>query len=629
MYNIITRCSRPFNLSKVKESIFLNPDVKITWWITFDTSSLKDIDADVLTNLQSPNIKLFFRKSRPGDYGESHNYILEQIESGWCLFLDDDNILHPNLFDRSNQILTENPKCRGIIFSQFVGGKDFSGLDIRVAHPDNIKVSHIDMAQFLIRRDLVGESRFTLDDYKTDGIFIENLYKNNSDDFVIIDEVLSYYNHLEVPKMPVSLPKILLVSDDVNNYKELKSIKLGNWEDDRLNIKCVSNSDVKEALVKFDPDTILSIGEEGWQSFSNLVNQPLDIRKRWIHNNGIEELSGEWAYRSAMNFILTCGEDLETPLISFFTPIYNTGDKLRRTYQSLKDQNYSNWEWVIVNDSTDGGRTLRIAEELASEDPRIEIYDFRKKSGGVIGESKWRAASLCRGKWIKELDHDDYLTEDAGELMVKAFKKYPECKFVFSDCAEIDELGNSLTYGEGFAFGYGKYRDEKWRGKEYKVAICQNINPKTIRHIVGVPNHFRAWEKDFYFSVGGHNRRLTIADDYELIVRSFLKTRFVGIRKMLYIQYFHNSTTINNTQNSCRADIQRRVRTISNFYNLKIKERFEELGLRDWAWEANPNNPLLTGSKFGLEENAANLIWNPKDDYVYHQRESSSLILNM
>jgi hypothetical protein len=56
-----------------------------------------------------------------------------------------------------------------------------------------------------------------------------------------------------------------------------------------------------------------------------------------------------------------------------------------------------------------------------------------------------------------ELDHDDILTDMAGELMVKAFQKYPDCKFVFSDCAEIDENHNSLTYGNGFAFGYGKF----------------------------------------------------------------------------------------------------------------------------------------------------------------------------
>ena len=624
MCNIITRCSRTANILKVKDSIFNNIKSDVTWWITFDTNSLKEISIDILSELQSPNIKLRFRKSRPGDYGESHNLILDEIESGWCYFLDDDNIIHEDFFTEISDKINSNPEARAIIFNQWIGGKDFTGQDVRFAAPENVQVSKIDMAQFLVKRELIGENRFIEDEYKTDGYFITKIWEENSKEFLFIDKILCYYNYLTGSKMPPSLPKILVLGEEIS---EMNSANVGRWEDLRLRVKCCDDSEVRKVLGEYNPDAIVTIGE-GCHIFKNLMDQPLDIRRRWIHYNEVAEDLGEWTYKCSMNYILN-GKDENTPLVSFFTPIYNTGQKLIRTYQSLKEQSYKNWEWVIVNDSSDEGRTLKIAEKLAEEDPRIEIYDFRRKTGGVIGESKYRAASLCKGKWIMELDHDDVLTEDAAELMVKAFKKYPECKFVFSDCAEIDEWGNSLTYGEGFAFGYGKYRTESWRGKEYKVAICQNINPKTIRHIVGVPNHFRAWEKDFYFSVGGHNRRLTIADDYELIVRSFLKTKFVGIRKMLYLQYFHNSDSVNNTQNSCRGDIQRRVRTISNFYNLKIHERFEELGLRDWAWEANPHNPLLTESKFGSEENAANIIWNPKDDYVYYDRESVSPILNV
>jgi hypothetical protein len=104
---------------------------------------------------------------------------------------------------------------------------------------------------------------------------------------------------------------------------------------------------------------------------------------------------------------------------------------------------------------------------------------------------------------------------------------------------------------------------------------------------------------------------LTIADDYELIIRSFLKTKFVGVRQLCYLQFFHNSDTLNNTQNSSRADIQRRVRTISSFYNKQIKDRFEELGINDWAYNENPNNPLLSKPRYGDEEGAANYIYEP------------------
>jgi O-antigen biosynthesis protein len=605
LFNIITRCSRTKNLLKIRDSIF-NQSGDVIWYVYFDTTILKDIDAELLSELQDDRIKLFFKKSIPGDYGHQFiNDAINNISNGWVYILDDDNILHEDFISNLTKYISENTDKKAFIFDQKVDGKDFTKLNIRLAKPENMKVQHIDMAQFLLKRDLISDKRLKLGDYKADGYFIEDIYVSSPEDFFFINQILCYYNYLTGSKMPPSLPKVLLLGEN----HELKSKKLLDYEDDRLNVKFINDSDINKSLSSFNPDSIVSIGDS-FENFPNLSMQSLDIRRRWIHTESYNSDLGNYAYLASMNYILS-PNDSENPLISFFTPIYNTGQKLIRTYQSLRDQTYTNWEWVVVNDSTDEGKTLKIVEELAKNDSRIKLYDFRQKSGGVIGESKYRAASLCSGKWIMELDHDDVLTDRAGELMVKAFKLYPDCKFVFSDCAEIDENHNSLTYGDGFSFGYGKYRKEFYNNREYQVAICQNINPKTIRHIVGVPNHFRAWEREFYHSIGGHNRRLTIADDYELIIRSFLKTRFVGIRKLLYLQFFHNSDNLNNTQNSSRADIQRRVRTISNFYNIKIKERFEELGIEDWAFKENPNNPLITSSRFGNDEGVANYIWVP------------------
>jgi hypothetical protein len=137
-----------------------------------------------------------------------------------------------------------------------------------------------------------------------------------------------------------------------------------------------------------------------------------------------------------------------------------------------------------------------------------------------------------------------------------------------------------------------------------KIADTSNINPLTIRHIVGVPNHFRAWRRKAYFESGCHNRRLSIADDYELIIRTFLITKFVKVKRGCYFQFYHGE----NSQDRTRADIQRRVRTISYFYRDKIKARFEELGKHDWAYEEH----TLSTPKFGDEEGYVNYIYVPQ-----------------
>lgn len=398
-----------------------------------------------------------------------------------------------------------------------------------------------------------------------------------------------------------SLPRVLIIGleEDI----KLHSNQLESYEANEL---CVLTSkddlDIERIINTFNPDSIITIGDS-YHNFHNLNKKSLDIRRRWVHlENAVPNL-GEIAYQCASNYILNFDYQ-DIPLVSFFTPICNTGEKLLRTFESVKNQSYTNWEWVIVNDCsyTDADNTLTIAESIADQDSRVQIYDFRNKSGGIVGEAKYRAASLCKGTYLLELDHDDYLLPNAAYFMVLAFKNHPDCKFVYSDFAEIYENHHSIVYGKDFAFGYGSYREERYNGLTYQVVNTPNINPKTIRHIVGVPNHFRAWDRVFYHTIGGHNRRLTIADDYELIVRTFLKTKMVRIPELLYLQFYHDT----NTQNITRADIQRRVRSIRNYYNEKIRDRFIELGYSDWAYDFNKLDPLSCPSKFGKEENAVN-----------------------
>jgi hypothetical protein len=94
---------------------------------------------------------------------------------------------------------------------------------------------------------------------------------------------------------------------------------------------------------------------------------------------------------------------------------------------------------------------------------------------------------------------------------------------------------------------------------------------------------------------------------------------------MLYLQFFHSS----NTQNDSRADIQRRVRVISSHYNEQIRNRFEELGVKDWAYEGNPKWPTNTPSRFGSDEGKVNYIFGEDEqvsDYNYSSINNFSIL---
>ncbi len=91
-----------------------------------------------------------------------------------------------------------------------------------------------------------------------------------------------------------------------------------------------------------------------------------------------------------------------------------------------------------------------------------------------------------------------------------------------------------------------------------------------------MPNHLRAWRRDEYWRIGGHNPNLHVADDYELIIRTFLHAEMRHIPKLCYIQYLNTGS---NTQDARRSEIQRLVRSIREYYEPQIQARLEQLGL--------------------------------------------------
>jgi hypothetical protein len=198
----------------------------------------------------------------------------------------------------------------------------------------------------------------------------------------------------------------------------------------------------------------------------------------------------------------------------------------------------------------------------------------------MIGKLKNWACSLGKGQILVELDHDDELTDYAIDNVVKGFKQFPEAGFLYTDCAEVYENGTPHSYRKGWAFGYGSYTDVEYKGKLYKSGSAGNVNAKTIRHIVSSPNHIRAWRRSFYESIGGHNKELHVADDYEIMVRTFLKTRIIRVPKLCYIQYIGSTA-----QQLRNKDIHRHVRSIRAHYDRMIHDRFFELGCKDFIWD--------------------------------------------
>lgn len=364
-----------------------------------------------------------------------------------------------------------------------------------------------------------------------------------------------------------------------------------------------------------NPHIYVSLGTD-WGEFKTLNALPLHERKRWLHYKCSTEIEPFRLFYCWLKSTDPLPENKtipatqfssDTPLVSVFTASYRSEEKIQRPYRSLLNQTYTNWEWVIVDDSGDDEETYN-QYLLPLDDPRVRRYR-QDSSNGYIGAVKRYAAGLCTGEILVEVDHDDELTPDCLKKIVETFQQHPECGFVYGDCTEVYADNNHAHwYGWDCGYGYSMYyrvwlpEMNRWQN----VQKHTTINGNTLRHLVGLPNHPRAWTRDCYHLVGGHREELLVADDYDILVRTFLCTKYAAIPDLLYIQYRNahgdNSTFTRNRQ------IQILIKELYNYYHERIDTRLKEQDLPEGIlpytriWETTTDNPARKSSHIVHED---------------------------
>lgn len=346
------------------------------------------------------------------------------------------------------------------------------------------------------------------------------------------------------------------------------------------------------------------------ETYTWLVSQSDEERLRWIHHDALDTVSEESVYEcmlSATEPVFstedvrdTDNEVPENPLVTVYTSAYNSLDKILKPFKSLVKQTYKNWEWVIVDDSTRADTWNNYLSVLQEKLPsRIRVYDSEGtpmtdyvKNGktynamhcGIIGKMKGLAVSKGNGHILLEMDHDDELVPGALQRIVDAFMRNRTAGFVYSSCCELhDKTLEGHNYGLDFAYGFGTFWHQ-WDSDLQTVVypmVNARLNAISINHLIGLPNHPRAWSRSAYEKAGGYRSSLLVSDDYDLLIRTFLTNRFAEIPDMLYRQYRYTESknTLVNVTMSRNEQIQILVDHIRNHYFDRIMKRLSDLGM--------------------------------------------------
>jgi glycosyltransferase involved in cell wall biosynthesis len=220
--------------------------------------------------------------------------------------------------------------------------------------------------------------------------------------------------------------------------------------------------------------------------------------------------------------------------LSVITPT-NKGKYLTELYESLKDQTHTNWEWILYLNG--GLRKDDLSSEITSDKRVIIHHDLTTPLSTNVGYLKLRAFGLGTGDVLVEVDHDDVITPDCLAEIAKAFED-PEIGFVYSDNAKLQD--DFIPYGAEYGW---TYKHAKWKGKKYISMDSFEPSANCMSLIWFAPDHVRAWRTSVYNKVGGHNPELSILDDQELIMRTYMIALFKYIPKTLYFYRIYGENT--------------------------------------------------------------------------------------
>ena len=201
--------------------------------------------------------------------------------------------------------------------------------------------------------------------------------------------------------------------------------------------------------------------------------------------------------------VLAAGDDAF--LISVLTPTYNTPPALlRELFQSLRNQQYPNWEWVVVDDGSSQPATIATMRALAATDPRVVVV-LNPINQGISATSN-TALAAATGTHAALVDHDDLLARDAFLRLYEAWRDAPETRLFYTDeCKLLPDgslgqfwpkpdwspaylentmcLGHLAVYEIGLLRELGGFRSEFDGTQDYDLALRASLAAPVVRHL--------------------------------------------------------------------------------------------------------------------------------------------------
>src|SRR5262249_10035470 len=117
------------------------------------------------------------------------------------------------------------------------------------------------------------------------------------------------------------------------------------------------------------------------------------------------------------------------PLVSVLTPVHNGEAFLAECVESVLRQTHSEWEYVIVDNSSDDD-TEAIARRYSEADRRIRYERYDELVGPIDNHNRAFQAMSAQSTYCKVVQADDWISPDCLERMVGVAETNPSVGIV-------------------------------------------------------------------------------------------------------------------------------------------------------------------------------------------------------
>ena len=146
--------------------------------------------------------------------------------------------------------------------------------------------------------------------------------------------------------------------------------------------------------------------------------------------------------------------------LSIIIPIYKVEDYLRKCVDSVLNQDYEDYEIILVDDGSPDGCPA-ICDKYAAEHDNIQV--IHRENGG-LSEARNSGIEVAQGEFIMFVDSDDYIEPNVlGGLMAQMVRD------------NLDVLRYRLQYVNPQYEVYNPYKSNPFKGNDYSEEPTDGI----------------------------------------------------------------------------------------------------------------------------------------------------------